>query len=407
VVKAVVAIAAAALAIAFLFLGGAAKTADSPTARLAGPAQVVFDWSKDACEARDLPDFPARAFRDSHRRVQLIASHFNGRRAVGRDLDHLRHRCKVVMASHMDPDPAKFDDREWIASTYSRNGKRVFALVHSEYHGYEHAGRCRSRKFNPVTPKCWYNAITLASSTNGGRSFRHARAPRHLVASVPYQYVPDVNAFGIFNPTNIVKKDRYYYVLVRVANYKHQKGGVCALRTRKLSDRTSWRAWDGNRFAVRFVNPYRRPVSRPEEHVCRPVAPVQIAKMSHSLTYNSYFKKFLLVGVAGKTVRPKGADGRPVPGGGRTVFGVYYSLSDDTVNWSERQLLMEAEMTWTYRCGDRGPIRYPSLIDPNSRSRNFATTGQRAYLYYTQFNYVSCRPTLDRDLVRVPIAFGK
>jgi hypothetical protein len=311
-----------------------------------------------------------------------------------------------VMASHSDPDPAKFNDREWIASPYTRDGKRIFALVHSEYHGYEHPGRCRSRRFDPVAPKCWYNAITLASSTNGGRSFRHARPPRHLVASVPYRYVPDVRAFGIFNPTNIVKKGRHYYTLVRVAKYRRQESGVCVLRTRRLADPRAWRAWDGSRFRVRFVNPYRRTVARPEKHVCRPVAPLQIGRMSHGLTYNTYFNKFMLVGIAGKFVRATGKGGRPAPGG-RTVFGAYYSLSDDLVNWSERQLLMEAEMTWTYRCGDPHPIRYASLIDPSSRSRNFGTTGQRPYLYYTQFNYSSCRPTRDRDLVRVPIVFGK
>jgi hypothetical protein len=29
------------------------------------------------------------------------------------------------------------------------------------------------------------------------------------------------------------------------------------------------------------------------------------------------------------------------------------------------------------------------------------------YLYFTKFHYVSCRPTPNRDLVRIPIEFSK
>jgi hypothetical protein len=47
---------------------------------------------------------------------------------------------------------------------------------------------------------------------------------------------------------------------------------------------------------------------------------------------------------------------------------------------------------------------FPSVIDPGSTSRNFETVGKTAYLYYTQFHYTNCQQTLDRDLVRVPIA---
>ena len=68
---------------------------------------------------------------------------------------------------------------------------------------------------------------------------------------------------------------------------------------------------------------------------------------------------------------------------------------------------MEGESRNTYRCGDPEPIAYPSVLDPDSSSRNFETTGKRAYLYFTRYNYESCQETLDRDLVRVPIEFTK
>jgi hypothetical protein len=47
------------------------------------------------------------------------------------------------------------------------------------------------------------------------------------------------------------------------------------------------------------------------------------------------------------------------------------------------------------------------VLDPQSKSRNFETTGRRPYLYFTRFHYSACQQTLDRDLVRVPIEFRK
>ena len=77
------------------------------------------------------------------------------------------------------------------------------------------------------------------------------------------------------------------------------------------------------------------------------------------------------------------------------------------MEWTPRRLLREAPTTATYRCGGPKPIAYPSLIDPRSRSRSFETTGARAYLYFTRFNYRRCEQTLDRDLVRVPVTISK
>ena len=70
------------------------------------------------------------------------------------------------------------------------------------------------------------------------------------------------------------------------------------------------------------------------------------------------------------------------------------------------QLLMEAELPWTYECGDGNPILYPlPARSPGDTSRNFETTAKRTYLYFTRFNYSNCVQTLDRDLIRIPIEF--
>jgi hypothetical protein len=362
---------------------------------IVGAQKTLFDWSKQACEQRDIPDIPARAFRDARGDVHLIASGYVNRAMVGPDLNRIRQDCRVVMRSTLSGRPQLFADEEWIAAPYTFDGKTVFSLVHDEYHGWQHtAGDCFTRNWR----QCLYNAVTLARSDDSGESFRHAvPPPGNLVASVPYRYVPGAGTYGVFNPSNIVKKNDYYYSLVVVQPYRAQAGGTCIMRTRDLADPGSWRFWDGDGYNVTFMNPYKAGTSAGGDHTCQPVSPERIGTMSSSLTFNTYFGKFLLVGTG--TVYDAGKR--------RTVNGFYYSLSDDLIHWSQLSLIHEAELPWTYRCGDADPVLYPSVLDPTSKSRNFETTGRHVNLYFTRFHYTACRETLDRDLVQVPITFSK
>jgi hypothetical protein len=359
---------------------------------ITGLEETVFDWSQSACAPDDIPDLPARAFRDAQGRVHLIASHYTNRSMTGPDLDHLTRDCSVIMASHYNPDPATFDDREWLSSTYTLDGKKVFALVHDEYQGHTHPGRCPSGEYF----ECWYNAVTLAVSTDGGLSFGHAPPPGHLVASIPYPYVSDSGPAGIFQPSNIVRNaaDDHYYALLRVQQHRDQPQGTCVMRTTDLADPKSWRAWGGSAFDVRFIDPYLELDKAPQEQICQPVSYDEIQLMVESLTFNTHFDKFLLVGTAVERDRE-----------GDTVSGIYYSTSGDLIDWTPRKLIVEVESRQTYQCGDPDPIAYPSVLDPDSSSRNFETTGKRAYLYFTRFNYEACKETSDRNLVRVPVEF--
>ena len=233
---------------------------------IVGAEQTVFDWSRSACEPRDIPDAPARAFRDSSGRVQLIASHYVNRREIGPDLDHLAHRCQVIMASGYDPRPQAYDDREWIASPYTRDGRVIYALVHEEYQGYNHPGACASGELL----KCWYNAITFARSDDAGRTYRQPRGAAKLIATAPYRYEPDAGSYGLFTPSNVVRRgDGHYYFLARVGAHGAQPSGTCLLRTSKLADPKSWHGWDGSAFGIRFIDPYRQDGS-PAEHTCAP-----------------------------------------------------------------------------------------------------------------------------------------
>ena len=356
-----------------------------------GEEVTVFDYSAEACDRLDIPDTAARAFRDAQGLVQLLASHHVTRRAIGPDLDHLARDCGVVMSSHGDPRPEQFNDREWIASLYTSDGMKVAALVHNEYQGHRHPGQCPSGSYR----RCWYNSLTMATSEDGGRSFRHAEPPGHLVASLPSRYLPDRGPQGVFSASNIVGgKDGFYYTLVQLVSEDYGGGG-CLMRTRDPFDASSWRAWDGSAFRLQFIDPYR--TQEAPDDFCHPVSRDQIATMRHSLTFNTYLDKFLLVGVA------QAWDGEKQ----REVPGIYYSTSDDLISWSNRELLMEAELPWTHECGDGAPVNYPSLLDPNSQSRNFDVSSKSGYLYFTRLNYHDCQSQLDRDLVRVPLTFHK
>ena len=77
-------IAAVTLLLTFGATGAAAYEFNEPTVRATGPEEMVFDHSTQACQPDDIPDTPARAFRDSQGKIQLLASHYTTRRAVGR-----------------------------------------------------------------------------------------------------------------------------------------------------------------------------------------------------------------------------------------------------------------------------------------------------------------------------------
>jgi hypothetical protein len=368
-------------------LSGARSAPTTEQVRVTGTREVVFDWSQEACETMGYPDLPARAFRDFRGRTQLLLSHFDNFRMIGPSLDQLSLDCNPVMLSSKSASVRRFEDREWIASLFTRDGKTIWALVHDEYQGNRHRGRCPSG----IYYNCWYNAITLARSTDGGRSYHHARPPRQLVASAPYRYRADRGPAGIFTPSNIVTgRNGMLYALVRLRDPGGARG-TCVMRTRRIQDPNSWRAWDGDGFDGVFTDPY---TSKPRRRApCVPVETGRIAEMAESLTYNTVLGKYLLVGLAqpgAESVGPK-------------VRGIYFSTSSDLVHWTPRKLVTEAVTTHNYTCGGPSPLAYPSLIDPESESRVFATTGAHPYLYYTQMRYQDCHQTADRDLVRVAL----
>jgi hypothetical protein len=357
---------------------------------MAKRAQVVFDWSRGACGRFNNPDLPARALRDWKGRVQLYLSSHESRRMIGRSLNHLTIDCHRVLPSSHNKHPWAFNDHEWLASLWTKDGRNLTALVHEELHPFARPTFCPGSP----NPPCWNFAVTGARSTDGGTTFVQPGRPT-IVAGSSYAYTPAVGPIGYQSPSNIVRgPDEYFYALLPALEYRAQRPGSCLIRTKSPGNLGSWRAWDGSDFTV-SLEPARRTGDSYSDHVCSPVAPHQIARMHESLTYNSYLHQYLLVGLT------RGID----PAAPREGF--YFAVSDDLLTWSARKLLLPVESRQTFRCGDPDPVGYPSLIDPRSRSRTFAATGRHPYLYYTQFHYRDCDQTLDRDLVRVRLTLSK
>ena len=341
-----------------------------------GASEMIFDYSLSNCNSIDIPDAPARAFRDAAGKINLIASHYTTWRMTGISFSSLTKSCTPVMTSHNDSNPATFNNNEWIVAPYTTDGVNIRALVHNEYVPCGNA------------TNCWYNSITTVSSADSGKTYTHLTAPSHLVAASPYQSTYPTNhvPFGIFGGSNIIKKGGFYYAMVHLETHLLQEWGAGIMRTSNLSDPASWRGWDGTGYNVQFVNPYTQSGYNNADKVLAPLSRDNIGKMCASLTYNTFFEKYMVVDYTNSIVN------------GSMVYGFFYALSDDLINWSAKRLIVQTSSTWA-----AGGSNYPSIIDHADTSRNFERAGQSAYLYYTKWN----AGTYDRDLLRIPVTFNK
>lgn len=361
------------------------------TIQIDGEEEIVFDWTTDQCERENIPDLAARAYRDAEGVVSLVIAHPRAYRMTGPDLNHLTINCEPIYKSFSNPDPAIFNDKTWLASVYTADGETYYALGHNEYQGHTHPGYCPSGDYFD----CWYNTITLLISTDGGTSFQPAvEPPGHYVAGLPVQYQAGDGPYGMRGPSNIIQgPDGFFYAFLSHVAEDSADQYTCAMRTKDLSDPTSWRFWDGTGYEGRFVNPYLEPDAVRAEHECPPFMLDQIGHGLHeSITYNTELELYTLIGIGADTID------------GREVWGFYYSFSKDLVEWTRRKLLMEMPLPWTVADpGNDLSHLYPSLLDPDSEDMNFGTTDNQAYLYFTRNNFGHA--SLDRDLIRVPVRF--
>lgn len=359
-----------------LALAATPAAADAP--RVTGPAERVFDWSSDRCATWDIPDTPARAWRDATGDVHLVAGSEESRADRGPGLDALAHDCAVLFQGGRDDDPGAYDDRAWIHATWAE-GDRVVALAHVEYHGEDRPGRCASTR----AADCWRNAIVELASTDGGRTF----ARSGLVAALPWRYSSaDGRRAGYFNPSNLFADAGYLYAFVFAEAFHDQRRGACLIRRPRGGGPADWRAWDGRDFTVRFADPYREDVADPSAHVCAPVSGV-------ASTLSSVVR---LASGQWLAVTPAARDG---------VSGIWWTTSADLVRWETPALLWRAPLLWRRDCEAPAAYAYPSLLDGESASANFETADGDAWLYLVEMPLgPGCTIGPERDLIRLPLS---
>ena len=363
------------------------------TLTVSGQEEMVFDWAKQACAKSHVPDAPARAFRDGDGQVHLIASHNDNRRFSGPDLNHLKPECAVIYQAKKSNVLDQYDDMGWISGVWTGDGKTVYALAHMELRGDRAPGLCNNKTYS----SCLLNTVTALVSRDGGKSFvpEPGKGSGPMVANLPYPFPNDRKArVGYANPTNIIKRDGWYYAMVFADGYRDQKRGNCVLRTHDLSDPSSWRAWDGKDFTVQFIDPFRQQTADAKDHVCAPVSKSKIGRMIGSISEHEGTNEVIAVFGDRRTEN------------GRTASGIYASTSKDLVNWSEPRLVFEAPLLWENGCSSEGRVFYPALLDPKAKTPSFQDTSDKAYIYYTRYQLTGCKVTWDRDLVRVPVTIS-
>jgi hypothetical protein len=351
----------------------------SLTAAVTGPKQLVFD-TKNGCDGSDIPDAPARAFRDFKDVVHLVAAHYSARAMTGRDMEHLKRDCRVVYRSPQDPEPSHFQYNSWLYSFYTTDGHHIAALMHSEFDGEKVHGLCDASN---NTSNCWANTVTFAQSLDGGYNFSVPAPPKNLVAAAPYRALGTRGGAPGYNmPSNIVKVGTFYYALINARPYKTQKPGACLIRTSDVFDARSWRAWDGSEFNAKFADPYRDTIAKPQEHVCQPV----FAGTAESLVQLPRRATFIATDYSAK-----GLDGPP---------GFYIRASRDLMHWSKPSLLTKVSDLQASDGAGKWTYDYVSLIEPGSSDRNFSTVTDTPYLYYVRIdgNHPSSRALFRRQI---------
>ena len=354
-----------------------------------GEPNVVFDWTRNRCAESDIPDTSLRLFVRDDAQIIGFATHYNARRFLISRQSEFRRDCAVVFESAADADPARFNDWIWVASTWTDDGKTVVALGHNEYHGEKHPGHCQSGLFRD----CWYNAIMLLKSEDGGRTFRRLDLPPIAAPVFTYQEFQETPGIqgkprGFFEPTNIVSMNGFYYTLIYTTGGGNQAPGTCVFRTADLLKPNAWEYWIGDSYAPSSRNPYAH-----ENLASPPCKPI----VGHPERFSSIVRHR----PSGTYLATVGMQSGPYPQG---VIGI--TTSRDLEHWTPLIPIMNAPMFWSTNCENSFRFGFPTIVDLSSSDRNFTDIGDEPYLYVTKMKVERCGGLLNRDLVRFRLRIG-
>lgn len=346
---------------------------------LSGATQTIFDPQRDRCDGHDVADLNARAFRSANGGIVMFALHYINRPLRGASLDAMKVDCRIAYNSGFDRNPAAYDSQNWIAATWTRDGRHIEAIVHHEYR----AGQYKTCSIPAQGLACWYNTLLAIRSDDGGATFGKHAYP--YIASAPFRQDAEQQRHrGFFNPSNIFGDGRFVYFFASQTGWSGQPHGVCLFRSADPTQARSWRAWDGRDFTIRYDDPYRPGMKIPR--ACKPIEPfpAQVGAVVRHRPSGVY----LAIVQAWK-------DRKHFP-----VSGFYYATSRDLLRWSDPRLLMATKTLYDDPCGAPDLNSYPSILDPEAKGRNFDDAGANAWLYWSNMRIDGCSHTGDRKLVR-------
>lgn len=354
-----------------LALGVAARTA-ALTVTPSGPPVSVWG-SIDAlhkCGVNDVPDIPPRAFVDADGLTHMIVGSTSFHWMTGPSVFKQTRNCTPAWNSTQDPNPAHFASAEWLDSPHVFPNGTVVALVHVEYD----AMNIEVPKCPHNYPLCWTVTVGLAISEDWGYTWRHARTPpEHLVAAVPYRFNQTQPASGWGDPSNIFRSplDGLYYLAVLNRNQVGlQAPGICFARTADLTDPSSWRAWGGESWNVRWVSPYTMEPGTEAEHVCKTVVTSEQC-MPSGVVWSTFLHLFV---ITLDCINKQDS--------------VYISTSPDLVHWSPVTPFYSRSDLPADVSKNVTSMTYPTFIDPASvDGGNFGAIGQDAPLFWVSIGH--------------------
>ena len=354
--------------------------------------------SMKACGSDDWADTPARAFKDAAGGAVVFATGQTNRILFGPDLKHLRRDCnRVVYKGGNDGNQQHNNDRQWIHSTWTEDGKTVYALMHNEYQGHNHLDRYPECRGN--YQKCWRNSITLAKSTDGGRTFTLLPEKERTVVDLAYPYASMLpNATGFMNPSNMFSHGDYIMAFLHVMSYKDQRQGNYLIRKARNAawTSTSWEIFQKDRFV---------PI-QPSLSLGRTVGtPINLGTTINILPFSD--PSSMKVQSVSKYVQNGKYTGKYValmsskqPYANESWRdGFYIATSYDLINWSKPVQVLSGNLRDTFSCAlnKSSPVsvyRYGSLLDEDTSAamynRNFETIGDTPMLFTTRINYPWC-----------------
>jgi hypothetical protein len=409
-----VAFAATAPAIAQSQHGHAAhRVLAPPQLVLAEPASETFhDSAVELCGTTKVHiDSPVRAFEDQHHVVHLTTSDPSAKswQWTGSVADFTAQPktapldCVTIMDGNANNnDVQAFDQKTFMQALYfDPSTNHVYGYGHEDYFGTRLSDPdCHDSGTTDGKPQCWYASIAMWTADTGATSatdphiaFDKSAAPPDQIAIYPYVAypgdagTPTAGWIGYGSPSNIVRGhhpdgtlDGFYYMFAYTSSgFAPQAKGVCLFRSADPSDRTSWRAWNGDPDAPAYTQEMGNPFTTMNSP-CAVVNPT---------TFNTYVRSVEWHAASGYYVAVY-----------RDAAGVRYATSTDLLHWNASQPLLTSTSS---------QANYPVILDFDSATSGIGDgddnfdqiyNGGKTYLFF-RVSVASGHTRIDRQRIEV------